>query len=134
FADWDARCAGDNANEGCVYPAGADCLRRLDSSKTIADFDRNDNFGTQYITGEIWSSALREIFLAAGKRTTDTIIVESLFGAPPDPSFAGMARRMFAVDELLYAGKNHDAICNAMLHRGILTDCADAPRGELTLF
>ena len=142
FADWDARCWQDSPSEQCGYPPGADCLRRLDSPKTFADFDRNENNGTQYINGEIWSSALREIFVAltqrdglvAGKRTADTIVVESLFGAPPDPGFAGIARKMIAADRYLDHGANADVICAAMMHRGILADCAALPRGELTLF
>jgi subtilisin-like proprotein convertase family protein len=142
FADWDARCWLDSSSEQCGYPPGADCLRRLDSAKTVADFDHNENSGTQYINGEIWSSALREIFVAltqrdgvvAGKRTADTIVVEALFGAPPDPGFAGIARKMIAADHYLNNGANADIICAAMTHRGILTDCAALPRGELTMF
>lgn len=142
FADWDARCWEDSSSEQCAYPVGADCLRRLDSPKTIADFDHNENNGTQYLNGEIWSSALREIFVAltqrygvsAGRRVADSIAVESLFGAPPDPSFAGIARRMIAADRYLNRGANADVICAAMTHRGILSDCVVVPRGELTIF
>ncbi|HEX7420310.1 MAG TPA: proprotein convertase P-domain-containing protein [Thermoanaerobaculia bacterium] len=142
FADWDARCWQDSSSEQCGYPVGADCLRRLDSAKTIADFDHNENNGTQYLNGEIWSSALREIFVAltqrygvvAGRRAADTIVVESLFGAPPDPGFAGIARKMIAADHYLNNGANADVICAAMTHRGILTDCGALPRGELTVF
>lgn len=142
FADWDARCWLDSASEQCGYPPGADCLRRLDSAKTVADFDHNENNGTQYLNGEIWSSALREIFVAltqrygltAGKRIADTIVIESLFGAPPDPGFAGIARKMIAADRYLSSGANADVICAAMTHRGILTDCVALPRGELTVF
>ncbi len=142
FADWDARCWNDASSEQCAYPAGADCLRRLDSARTIADFDHNESNGTQYLNGEIWSSALREIFVALtqrygvgdGRRVADTIAVESLFGAPPDPSFAGIARRMIAADRDLYRGANADVICAAMTQRGILDGCVTVPRGELTVF
>ena len=142
FADWDARCWLDSSSEQCGYPPGADCLRRLDSGKTVAGFDRNENNGTQYINGEIWSSALREIFvsltqrygLTPGKRAADTIVIESLFGAPPDPGFAAIARKMIAADRYLSNGANADVICAAMTHRGILTDCAALPRGESTVF
>ncbi|HSP35052.1 MAG TPA: proprotein convertase P-domain-containing protein [Thermoanaerobaculia bacterium] len=142
FADWDARCADDSAGEHCAYPAGADCLRRLDSPKTIADFDPNEAPGTEYINGVIWSSALREIFVAltqrygidSGKRIADTIAIEALFGAPSSPSFAGVARKMIAADRYLNNGANADVICAAMTRRGILSDCAGVPSGELTLF
>jgi len=134
FADWDARCANDAPQERCGYPPGADCLRRLDSAKTIADFVSTDTSGTEHRNGEIWSSALREIFLAAGKRTTDTIVIESFFGAGPNPSFAAMARRMIAADRILNGGANSNVICAAMIKRGILSDCLTVPRGELTFF
>ncbi|HJT16987.1 MAG TPA: hypothetical protein VJ853_06360, partial [Thermoanaerobaculia bacterium] len=38
LGDWDARCANDDPSQLCGYPAGADCLRRVDSTKTMADF------------------------------------------------------------------------------------------------
>ncbi len=142
FADWDARCWNDAASEQCAYPAGADCLRRLDSPNTVGDFDRNEASGTEYINSLIWSSALREVFVAmtqrygvdAGKRIADTLAIESMFAAPPSPSFAGVARKMIAADRYLDKGANADVICAAMTRRGILSDCVTVPRGELTLF
>ncbi len=142
FADWDARCWADASSEHCGYPAGAQCLRRLDSDKTMASFNINDSPGTEYLNAPIWSSALREIFVALtqrygverGKRIADTIVIESLFGAPPNPGFAAIARRMIAADRYLHGGANADVICAAMTHRGILTGCAVLPRGELTFF
>jgi subtilisin-like proprotein convertase family protein len=142
FADWDARCWQDASSEHCGYPTGADCLRRLDSPKTMADFNTNESPGTEYLNAPIWSSALREILVAltqrygieTGRRIGDTIVVESLFGAPPNPSFAAIARRMLAADRYLNAGSNADLICAAMTRRGILNDCLVLPRGELTLF
>ncbi|HKO56490.1 MAG TPA: proprotein convertase P-domain-containing protein [Thermoanaerobaculia bacterium] len=133
IADWDARCAGDDPSQQCGYAAGADCLRRVDSAKTMADYIQSETAGTEHRNGEIWSSALREIFLAAGKEVTDTIVIESHFGVPPNPTFAVMARRMLEVDRQLYAGAHAAVICAAMSRRGILTDCtAQLPRGEVT--
>lgn len=142
IADWDARCWTDPAAERCAYPAGADCLRRTDSVKTIADLIRNDNAGTEHRNGEIWSSALTEIFLALtqrygiedGRRASDVIVIESLFGTPPRAGFATVARQMLAADRYLFAGTNGEVICAAMTRRGILRDCAAMPRGEVTLF
>jgi subtilisin-like proprotein convertase family protein len=128
LADWDARCEGD----GCAYPPGSDCLRRVDSAKTMADYVTADVSGTEHRNGEIWSSALRELFFAAGKKATDLIVIESLFGTPPNPSFATMARRMMAADRILHGGAHHDLISAVMSRRGILTDCLAAPRGEWT--
>lgn len=130
FADWDARCAG---SENCAYPPGSDCLRRLDSPRTMADFSRSDTSGTEHRNGQIWSSALRELFLAIGKPVTDTLVIESVFSVPPDPSYAVMARRMIETDRLLYDGTHAAAICTAFTARGIAVSCDGTPRGELTL-
>jgi subtilisin-like proprotein convertase family protein len=144
LGDWDARCAGDASSELCGYPAGADCLRRVDSSKTMANYSTADNSGTEHRNGEIWSSAMRDVFLAltgrygldTGKPLADTIVLESMFGTTPNPSFAYEARRLLESDRALTGGANAATICSAMTARGILGggDCSVSPRGEVTLF
>ena len=144
FADWDARCWEDDASQQCGYPPGSDCLRRLDSPKTMADYNRNESSGVEHQNGAIFSSALREILVtlanasgdvAEARRIADTLLIESLFDAPPHPTFAVMAERLLESDRLLYGGAHAAAICAAMSARGIVSDCAAAlPRGELTLF
>ncbi len=144
IADWDARCAGDDPSRQCGYPAGADCLRRVDSTKTIADFINSNDAGTEHKNGMIWSSALREIFMTLvrqlgvdqGKRIADTIVLESLFGLPPGPDFRTVAQSMITADRQLRNGSEVDLICSAMTARGIFSagDCGNAPRGEWTLF
>lgn len=133
FADWDARCWTDAPAEGCGYPAGSDCLRRLDGTRTMADYERLDSSGVEHRNAQILSPALREIFLKLGRTTTDVILIESLFGAPPQPTFAIMARRMIEVDRLLFGGAHRDTICAAMTARGIAVSCDGTPRGELTV-
>jgi|GEM_PF-405955 len=140
IADWDARCAGDNSAEQCGYPPGADCLRRVDSTKTMADFIHITSSGTEHKNGEIWSSALREIFMnlvarqgvADGSRAADTMVIEAHFGLPPLPTYATMARRLVDADRLLYAGTHVSTICAAMVGRGILGagECGAFPHGE----
>jgi hypothetical protein len=134
IGDWDARCFGDDSDQKCGYPSGADCLRRVDSHKTMADFLRVDAGGFEHRNGEIWSSVLREIFMAAGARTTDALVIESLYGAPANTTFTGQAKRMLDADATLNGGANYDVICHAMMQRQILAvgDCA-VPRGEWTL-
>lgn len=136
IGDWDARCSNDNPDQLCGYPFGADCLRRVDSAKTMADYINSDTSGTEHKNGEIWSSALREIFMSAGKRTTDTLVLESTFGVPAEPAYAVMAQRILAIDRTLNGGANVPAICAAMTKRGILagSDCTASPRGEVTWF
>jgi subtilisin-like proprotein convertase family protein len=143
IADWDARCSGDDPSERCTYSAGADCLRRVDGTKTMTDYLISEGSTTPHQNGEIWSSALREIFEAAvarqgidaGRRAVDSAIVEGTFGAPPSPTFASMARKLLQADLLLNSGANVSAICTAMTKRGILTaaDCDSAPKGEITI-
>jgi subtilisin-like proprotein convertase family protein len=134
FADWDARCWEDEASQQCSYPPGSDCLRRLDSTLTMADYDRNDASGVEHRNGRIFSSALREIHESVGRQVTDTIVIESLFTAPPNPTYADMAQRMIFADQLLHLGQHVPLICSAMEARGILETCDIVPRGELTLF
>jgi subtilisin-like proprotein convertase family protein len=134
IADWDARCAGDADSEHCGYPEGADCLRRVDSTKTIADFKSSNDPGTEHLNGEIWSSALRDIFLAIGKENTDRVVLESLFGIPPSPSFHDMAQRMVESDRALRGGADMSVICGAMTLRGIFAagECGTPLKGEYT--
>jgi len=144
LADWDARCAGDDSGQNCGYPVGADCLRRVDSAKTMNDYNNSDLAGTEHKNGEIWSSALREIFDALvrrhgvtdGRRTADTLVLESLFGAPSDPKYAVIARKLLEADRALNGGTHAATICSAFTARLILgaSDCNAVPRGEVTLF
>lgn len=144
IGDWDARCFGDNTSERCGYPPGSDCLRRVDSTTTMDDFLRVDSAGFEHRNGGIWSSALREIFTSLvarygveqGRRAVDTIVIESLFGAPVNTTYAGQARKILAADSALSGGANRTAICRAMLERHILSleECGAQPRGEWTLY
>jgi subtilisin-like proprotein convertase family protein len=144
FADWDARCFGDDPSQNCSYPPGADCLRRVDSTKTMANYIVSDTPGTEHKNGEIWSSALREIFMALvqqnggeqGRRIADATVLEGTFGVPPDPTFNVMARKLLDADRALWGGAHAAIICGAMSARGIIAaaDCGVLPRGELTFF
>ncbi len=144
IGDWDARCWLDDASQGCGYKAGSDCLRRVDSAKTMSDYLDQNQSGTEHKNGEIWSSALREIFMRlgarygadAGRRMTDTLVIESYFDTPPSPTFRVMAQKLIDADKLLNGGANASTICSAMTLRSILTtaDCDRAPRGEVTYF
>lgn len=143
FADWDARCWQDDASQLCGYQPSSDCLRRLDGTKTMADFVAGTAPGTEHRNGEIWSSALRDLFLriaadrgdAEGKRIADTLVIESLYDAPPDPTFAAMARRLVLTDRMFTGGRYGSAICSVMLARGILGagECDASPRGEIAV-
>lgn len=134
FADWDARCWEDDPSQQCSYAQGSDCLRRLDGTATMADYERVSRTGVEHQNGMIWSSALREIHVALGKTIADTIILESNFDVPSQPTYAAMAWLLLRADQQLYGGAHATTICSAMTKRAILTDCGNEPRGELTLF
>jgi subtilisin-like proprotein convertase family protein len=132
FADWDARCWEDDSSQRCAYRPGSDCLRRLDSNLTMADYDPREDAGVEHRNGAIWSSALRELRQQIGRNAADTIVIESLFDVPPNPTFAVVARRMIEADQLLYGGIHAGPTCAVMHARGILGNCDARPRGELT--
>ncbi len=141
LAEWDARCGGDDASQNCGYADGADCLRRVDSVKTMNDFVAGDTSGTEHKNGEIWSSALREIFDAlvqrhgvAARPMADTLVLESMFGAPADPTYAIQAVKLLDADRILNGGTHGATICSAFITRLILTasGCDRTPRGDVT--
>jgi subtilisin-like proprotein convertase family protein len=144
LAEWDARCGGDDSSQACGYPAGANCLRRVDSAKTMNDYINGEISGTEHKNGEIWSSALREIFDALvrrhgvtdGRRMADTLVLESMFGAPSNPTYAGIGRKLLEADRVLNNAAHAGTICSAFTARLILdnTECDASPRGEVTLF
>lgn len=134
FADWDARCSADDPSQQCAYAPDSDCLRRLDSTRTMADYDFREQSGAEHRNGAIWSSALREFHERVGKTVADTIVLESIFDMPPFPSYAAAARRLVAADEQLYGGTHVPTICEVMAARKITVDCGFTPRGELTHF
>ncbi len=139
IAEWDARCEGDDPSQLCGYPPGSTCLRRVDSAKTMADFRAIERAGQEHENGAIWSSALREMFEgfvarrpAGGAQTSDKIAIESMFGTPTNPTFAGMAAQVVRAARAL-APNDADIVCGALTRRGIaVADCT--PRGEWTLF
>ncbi|MFA6958856.1 MAG: M36 family metallopeptidase [Thermoanaerobaculia bacterium] len=127
IGDWDARCAPGPSTQ-CGYEAGANCLRRVDGTKTMADYRRSGGSGTEHVNGEIWSSALREIFVKSvaargdddGRRIVDRTLLESHFGLPPNPTFRTAALRVIDADRRLNKGALTPSICSAMSARGII--------------
>ncbi len=140
--DWDARC-GSGGSTSCSYPEGADCLRRTDSPKTMSDYIFSGSPGTEHRNGEIWSSALRRIFMDAvsrlgvdqGRRVADVLVLEGYFSLTSSPSFRDAAARMIDADLQLFGGDNATSICSSMLQAQILgpSECIVERRGDLVL-
>jgi hypothetical protein len=71
------------------------CLRRLDEKRTFAALREG---GDEHENGKIWSATLWEIRDALGRRTADTIIIESHFQLDGFTTFARGARAMIDAD------------------------------------
>jgi Fungalysin/Thermolysin Propeptide Motif/Fungalysin metallopeptidase (M36) len=110
FAEWDTEGA---------------CLRRLDTNKRYPT-DR-DPLGDPHLDGEIWSAGLREIFLALGKQTTDTIVLQSHFLVPDNPQFCDGVKALKDADRALFNGRNRIRIGSIMAQRGIGGDLSIGP-------
>lgn len=91
------------------------CLRRVDSAKHYPE----DMAGECHADGEIWSAALWDLFNVLGKTITDTLVLQSHFLVPDDPTFSDGAQALLDADDQLYGGANRDDICSAMINRGI---------------
>lgn len=115
FAEWDAQ---------------GSCLRRLDSPEHYPE----DIAGECHDDGEIWSSALRDLFLALGKETTDKLVLQSHFligtgkgddaldGLNGNPQFCDGAQALKDADQALFGGANKNSIGTVMANRGIAGD------------
>lgn len=136
IGDWDARCDGAD----CGYPSAADCLRRVDLELDQTDFKVSKVPGTEHQNGRIWSRFLRDLFLAnvaalgpeQGRRRTDTLVLEGLFGLPLNPDFKLVIDRMLMADAALFGGRTGPAICAAARARGFGAPgrCVAPYRGE----
>ena len=142
IGDWDARC-GSGPSSGCSYPAGADCLRRVDVPLVLAELDRGGRSGSEHQNGRMWSSLLREIFLGLtsrygpeqGKQRSDTLVIEGLIGLPYMPSFSQSIERLLDADDTIYGGGARNLICSAASPRGVHSDrCPPLWRGTHTVF
>ncbi|MDP3940493.1 MAG: M36 family metallopeptidase, partial [Deltaproteobacteria bacterium] len=96
------------------------CLRRVDGTKHYPE----DLEGQVHADGEIWSSALWDLFNTLGKGTADTLVLQSHFLVPFNPDFSEGAAAILDADALLFSGANAGAICQAFTDRGIaVTGC-----------
>lgn len=114
--DFDPACIA----EWDFNPSG--CLRRVDGAKHYPE----DIVHEVHADGEIWSSALHDIHLTAGRETTDRIVLQSHFLVPMFPRFCDGARALRDADDLLDGGANRAAIGGALASRGIAGDFAVA--------
>jgi Zn-dependent metalloprotease len=94
------------------------CVRRVDEEWTYADFDADLG---EHENGLIWSATLWDVRQALGRRTADTLIVESHFQLDGFTTFARGARAILDADRNLYRNRHRARL------RRIFRDRAIAP-------
>jgi Zn-dependent metalloprotease len=92
-------------------------LRRLDLDLHYP----TDVRGEVHHDGQIWSRALWDMWNRLGKRTTDTLVLQSHFSLTPTASFRDGAMAIIAADRALNGGRNVNAIERIFADRGIAT-------------
>jgi zinc metalloprotease ZmpB len=95
------------------------CLRRLDTSKTVAD-----EVGEVHADGEIWSRALWDIRTGYGtlglpSARADTTIIDAQFSFAPDTSFSAAAKATVATALSRDGAKAASVVKSAFAARGI---------------
>ncbi len=90
------------------------CIRRLDTSKTVAD-----RTGEVHDDGEIWSRALWDLNKAFGRDKATKIIVEAQFSFAPNTTWAAAANATVATANALYGATDAATVKAAFQARGI---------------
>ncbi len=107
IADWDS----------VSYTSGIPhCLRRVDRDLTMDDYGRRADV---HRNGQIWSRALRDINLALGRDTANTIILEAQFSFVPKTSFKKAAQRTVDAARALYDEATAQTVIDQFEARGI---------------
>jgi len=107
IADWDS----------VSYTSGIPhCLRRVDRDLTMDDYGRRTDV---HRNGQIWSRALRDINLALGRDTANTIILEAQFSFVPKTSFSKAAQRTVDAARALYDEATAQTVIAQFQARGI---------------
>jgi Zn-dependent metalloprotease len=73
-----------------------------------------------HANGEIWSSALMEVWDAAGKEVADKLMLQALYALAPNMNFRNAAREFIIADSLIYGGAHYCSIYYSFLKRGLV--------------
>ena len=80
------------------------------------------DLGSDYhLAGEIWSSALMQIWEDIGRTTTDQILLQSLYSYAAGMTMTDAAYLFLQADSSLNSGANITPICSRFSERGLLT-------------
>jgi Fungalysin metallopeptidase (M36)/Thrombospondin type 3 repeat len=105
---------------------GGNCLRRVDTGKTVADAQADcgsDPFlpGPEiHCEGEVWSGALWTIRNSIGGATTDRLVIQSHFGLPAGASFQQGSVSLLNADSALFGGAHRSFMSSVLSSRGLL--------------
>jgi Zn-dependent metalloprotease len=91
---------GRNAATGKIYPGD-----------TTSSIHRN---------GEMWSTALMQVWSALGRDVADKLALETLFNLSSNMTFTDAALAYLDADDVLNGGVNYDLIHQIMVERGFL--------------
>ncbi len=85
--------------------------------------------------GEIWNSAMMEIWTALGKTTTDKLQYTSLYNWTSNMSMPTAAQLVIQADNQLYAGVNYPTLCTIFKKYGLYSgNCTTGLEEKLPLF
>jgi hypothetical protein len=89
----------------------------------------NDLSTSIHENGEMWSTALMEIWDAIGREATDKIMLQTLYALSPNMTFANAAQEFIIADTLVYNGIHFCEIYAAFLRRGFVDSLDTNPCG-----
>jgi hypothetical protein len=78
--------------------------------------------GDKYAEGEMWSSALMEIWDVIGRSKTDLLMLETLYSLGPNITMTQAAKLYIKSDSLVYGGADVYPIARYFIKRGFLPD------------
>ncbi|MGI9019700.1 MAG: M36 family metallopeptidase [Solirubrobacterales bacterium] len=109
-AEWTPCIMEWDATSYDFTPSNGTCLRRADDpSSHPVQVSQCGGAGNFHCVGQVWSSALLELrttlgFDAGPDSVMDTLVLQSHFGLPANPSFAEAAQAILTADEGIYGG------------------------------
>ncbi|MCB9686136.1 MAG: M36 family metallopeptidase [Alphaproteobacteria bacterium] len=98
---------------------GMACIRRLDSRKHYPERWQTGGFADPHANGELWSAALWRAREELGADVMDTIVVESQFGVPANPTVAESVDELLVAAEALYGHPTREIVKRAMIEQGL---------------
>jgi hypothetical protein len=81
-----------------------------------------DLSGNIYMTGEIWSSAIMDIWEELGPEIADKLAVQVMYGTSMNMTLRQAAQLMLNAEAALFGGQYYDVVFAKLFERGLLED------------